>query len=546
MFYEPWIVAALITVGLLVPSGQVQAATMSDADIRCATLRTADFSMLQDAPTQIAETALVAAVGKDPAYCRVRGYIAPQVGFELRLPSNWNHKFIEIGCGGDCGTLEWALWCPLPRGYACIVTDMGHKGGSGLWAHDNLQAEIDFGYRATHVTALAGKAIVASFYGEPASKSMLMGCSTGGYQGMVEAQRFPWDFNGIIAIAPDMGGQADLGMRSAWHIRNIFGEDGNAVLSVAQLQLLHQAALAKCDMTDGVRDGIVGDPSGCHFDPGVLACKAGQTASCLNPQQITAVRNIYSGPMSSKGEHVSTRGAFPGSELNWSEASGTYDQNWATIFFRNMFTFGSTGQSWKIADFDFDRDYERLGLADIYSDNNPDLRKFKASGGKLIVAQGGNDSAEIPGALFDYYETVKRTMSDSGDTRSFFRLFTVPGMNHCTGGDGAFAVDYLSYLETWVERGQPPEKMIGAHVESAYLIQSAQQSNPDVPPTSLTPEMWTERGAFLLRFPLDPAAPVAFTRPLYPYPLHAMYTGRGDPKDAANFTAVGPNLDSEH
>ena len=162
-----------------------------------------------------------------------------------------------------------------------------------------------------------------------------------------------------------------------------------------------------------------------------------------------------------------------------------------------------TGKDWKYTDFDFDRDYARSGVGVIFADTNPDLRKFKAAGGKLISYQGGNDALQIPGAIFDYYETVERTMGGRARTQDFFRLFAIPGMNHCTGGDGVFAFDYLGYLEAWVERGQAPDVMIGTHLPGP-----------------------------------SQAPPKTFTRPVYPCPLHARYKGTGDPNDAANFVPV--------
>ena len=500
-------------------------ADSSAAVAQCNALQTADFSRIQDAPAQIVKAKIVDANGKDPAYCQVQGYVWPQVGFELRLPiSTWNGKFLEVGDGGGGGTMFLFL-CdgPLRKGYACIASDMGHKGAGtqGLWTANNLQAQVDFGYRATHVAAVAGKAILESYYSRAPSKSMMLGCSTGGYQSMVEVQRFPWDFDGVIAIAPDMEDEADLGMRQVWHFRSLLGKDGKPILSSSDLQLLHSEALAKCDMTDGVRDGIVGDPVGCQFDPSVLTCTGRKESRCLTSDQVEAVKKVYSGPTNSKGEKISTRGVFPGSELEWTR----YDNEWMEDLFKYALFVPTPGPGWKMADFDFDRDYKRLGIGALYTDSNPDLRKFKAAGGKLIVAQGGLDAREIPGAIFDYYETVERTMGGRAATEDFFRLFVVPGMEHCTGGDGAFAIDYLSYMESWIEHGQAPDKMIGAHVDTKYLAEHSGGA-------------WA--GAFGLTFPLDPVVPVIFTRPLYPYPLHAKYKGSGDPNKAENFEAVGP------
>jgi Tannase and feruloyl esterase len=501
---------------------------------RCEALSSVDFTAVQDAPTQIMETKAVLASGKDPAYCRVQGYVAPQVGFELRLPlSGWNGMFLEVGDGGWGGAMFLFL-CdgPLRKGYACIASDMGHKAtpSQAMWALNNLQAQIDFGYRAAHVTALIGKAIVAAFYSKAAAKSMMLGCSTGGYQSMVEAQRFPWDFDGIVAVAPDIEDEADLAMRKLWQLRNFADEEGHPFLDRQALELLHTAALAKCDITDGVKDGIVGDPVGCRFDPWDLVCKRTQTTGCLTPRQAQAAKNIYEGATTSTGVRISTRGVFPGSELEWSTAGNAF----VTELFKYAMFPPTTKTDWKLTDFDFDQDYKRLGLGVAYTDSNPDLRKFKAAGGKLIVAQGGNDTREIPGAIFDYYETVERTMGGRGPTQEFFRLFLVPAMNHCTAGDGPFAIDYLSYLESWVEQGRAPDKIIGAHVDSAYLLAQSESNDRASDPDRI----WG--AAFKLVFPLDPSVPVTFTRPVYPYPLISKYKGAGNPNDAANFRPANP------
>jgi hypothetical protein len=331
---------------------------------------------------------------------RVRGYIWPQVGIEMHLPlPNWNGKFMEVGDGGWGGEMYLFL-CrgPVRRGYACIASDMGHEGktGLGLWAQDNLAARVDWGFRAT---------------------------------------------------------------------------------------------------------------------------------------QIAAARNIYAGPHTSSGVLISTRGVFPGSEMDWAIDPGASAE--VSEFFKYILYRPAPGRSWTINDFDFDRDYKRLGLGAEYTDDNPDLRHFKAAGGKLIVAQGGNDGLEIPGAIFDYYETVERAMGGRRATMDFFRLFLVPGMRHCSAGDGAFAVDYLTYLEGWVEKGHPPDMMVGAHVDTRYLL----VHGPDKT-GSVRDRVWSS--AFRLTYPLGPDVPVSFTRPLYPYPAYAKYKGKGDPDDARNFVPVLP------
>jgi len=277
--------------------------------------------------------------------------------------------------------------------------------------------------------------------------------------------------------------------------------------------------MANCDMDDGVKDGVIGDPLHCKFDPAELLCKAGKKTNCLSARQVDAIRKVYSGPTTSKGEKIYTGGPLPGSELNWipgyvSDAGVMVP--WSQEYFSYVGFMPAPGPGWKPAEFDFDRDYKRIRLAESLfgAADNPDLRKFKVAGGKLILYQGGADESDIPTDAIDYYETTQNTMGGRAATQEFFRLFFVPGMNHCTGGAGAFAIDYLPYLERWVEQGKAPDVLIGAHVKSDDYSD------------------WTD-------FPVDPVK-VSFTRPVYPYPLRAAYRGTGDPNDAASFGPVNP------
>ena len=487
----------------------------------CKALEDVDFSGIQDAPTQITEAKQVPAGGLIPAHCLAKGYITSHVGIELRMPiDNWNGKFIEVGCGGHCGSFFTGLCTgPMRKGYACIATDMGHTSltNDAKWAYNSLQAQVDWGYRAAHVTAIAGKAITQAFYSRPPTRSYFLGCSTGGREGMVESQRFPWDFDGIAVGAPVVN-SSGWPLELLWAIQALTGSDGNSILSTADAELLHKAAVEKCDLDDGVRDGIIGNPLACKFDPAVLLCKSDGQAGCLNRAQVDAAKKVYAGMPTSKVERTYSQGAVPGSELNWVSDFLSFwsTRRYVADMFRYEAFMPAPGPSWQISDFDFERDFKRVGMfAALANANNPDLRKFAALGNKMILYFGWHDLLQLEAV--DYYETLERTMGGRAATQSFFRLFSVPGMNHCSGGPGAFAIDYLSYLEAWVEKGQPPDKLIGAHVNG------------------LT---WGE--AFALPLPLDPNIPVAFTRPVYPYPVRARYKGKGDPNDAANFVPVVP------
>jgi Tannase and feruloyl esterase len=487
---------------------------------QCTVLGTADFASIQDAPTQVTSARFVEASSGVPAYCQVRGYVSPQVGIDLRLPiSNWNGRFVEVGCGGFCGVMDMRS-CddPLQRGYACIGSDMGHSSTAldGKWSYNNLQAQVDYGFRSTHVAAVAGKAIVEYFYKKQPEKSYYLGCSCGGRQGLVEAQQFPWDFDGIVVGSPALN-FSGVFMDLLWKTRAVFDNSGNPLFNDDDIRLVHNAAIAKCDNDDGVKDGLIGDPRKCNFDPKELACKSAERNGCLSVEQVEAIKRLYSGPLTSKGESIVPGGSLPGSETSFLGIKG-YETVFATFareFFQYMGFVPAAGPVWKSTDFDFDRDYKRLGMLEsLYASTNPDLRRFKTAGGKLIMYHGWADGGISPLNTIDYYEAVGRAMGGPKATRDFLRLFMVPGMDHCSGGEGASTIDFLGYMEAWVEHGHAPDVMISAHLKS----------DTDTRSTGL---------------PLDPHQ-IAFTRPLYPYPAQARYKGVGDINQAENYGPVWP------
>ncbi len=500
---------------------QSAAGSADAAETACAALSQEDFAAVPDAATRVTAARFVPASARQVAHCEVQAYVAPNVGFELRLPArDWNGKFAQVGCGGFCGgVFPTACDAVLGRGYACVATDMGHKSTAldAQWAYDNLQAEIDFAYRATHVVTLAGKAITERYFGRGPQRAYFLGCSTGGRQGMVEAQRFPWDYDGIVSGAPVINETGD-GMALLWNVVSLHDQRGQPLLSARDLERVHSAAVAHCDLDDGVRDGLIGDPRRCTFDPATLVCAAGAAGDCLSRAQADAVRKVYAGPADSRGKPLYTGGALPGSELNWIDnyvardgGRSTYHR-FMTDLFRFMAFMPDPGPAWTLDQFDWDRDHRRLDLMEsLYSGSNPDLRRYKARGGKLLAYQGWADQSVLPLNVIDYYETAEKTLGGRAATQEFFRLFMIPGMNHCVGGEGAHAVDYLSYLEDWVERGVAPDAMLAAHPK------------PDV--------------ASRPQYGARPPAPdeVAFTRPLYPYPLQPRYRGKGDIDAAASY-----------
>jgi len=527
------VLLAALVLGATSAQAMVNAASSESNDsesARCKALEGTNFLIIPDAPTQVTEAKLVRQTASALDYCQVQGYVAPQVGFELLLPiAGWNGKFIHMGNGGSGGVISpGRCSISLARHYACIQSDMGHKGtgGDGLWAYNNLAAELDWGYRATHVATLAGKAITQSFYQKPAEHSYFWGCSTGGRQALQEAQRFPWDFDGIIAGAPPIR-LADLYVTFAWGQRVTHDSAGRPRLTIADLKLLTDGALARCDMDDGVRDGVISSPFQCPFRAADLACKPGQTRGCLTPEKIEAADQIYSGPVDSHGRSLFDAGALPGSEYGgqWNAKEGGnwgiyyLGKNGAAVAYAPLteeglkWLFFSPNQSatWNIQQFDFDKDYKRLDVMQgFYDSSNPDLSRFKTAGGKLLLYHGLNDLSILPQWIIGYYEKVERVMGGRAQTQSFARLFSLPGVEHCAGGPGADTVDYLTYLENWVEHGKAPDKLIAYHLKPK------------------------ESDSTLVAFPLAPDE-IEFARPVYPYPVRAKYLGRGDPNDSANF-----------
>jgi len=503
----------------------------------CNSLTGTDFSGIQDASAQVTEAVFVASSDAWSGYCRVTGYVSSQVGIKVGLPTTWNGKFLELGCDGHCGTLDNESFlekcsAALRKGYACITSDAGHRGAivDAVWSRDSLTARMDWGFRAPHVVALAGKAILQRFYNRAPAYAYFSGCSTGGREALQEAQRFPWDFDGIIAGDPPIR-LADLYVTFAWGQRVGRDASGKPLLNIDDLKLLTEGALKRCDMDDGLKDGIISWPFECPFRPADLACNVGHTSKCLAPDKIRVAEQIYSGPVDHQGRSLFGAGAVPGSETG-EPALERFGGNWGIYYLgsaRSPALYGTLTQeglkylffspaqqpSWTIQEFDFDRDYKRLDVMEsLYDSSNPDLSRFKNEGGKLLIYEGLNDLSVLPQWVIQYFEKVQRVLGGTAQTQAFARMFLLPGVEHCDGGPGADTVDYLTYLENWVERGEAPEKLIAAHLK-----------NPN------------SSGA--AAFPLDPAK-VAFTRPVFPYPTRVRYSGHGDPHDAANFIAVTP------
>ncbi len=498
------------------------------------TARALEYANIPDAPSSLNTARVIPAGGTHgaadddlPEYCRVEGMIAPTVGFLLRMPtSNWNGRFIMGGCGGPCGNyLEDRIDHALVRNYAVVTTDMGHKGGGWLFSYQNLQGQIDFGYRATHLTAVVAKEIVADYYGRPADYNYFHGCSTGGRQAMIEAQRFPTDFDGIIAGAPVYDQIGDTPYFIEWNILANTGPDGRSIITRDMLPGLHAAVMKDCDELDGLKDGILQNPLQCNFDPATIECDDDSVGFCLTPEQVAVVRKFHDGARNSAGEKLYF-GMPWGAEDQWAYFIGENGvQQWpdGRSITGYMGFDRSAGPGYRLTDFNYDRDPARLDMPAVtQSPNNPDLSRFQRAGGKLILFTGWNDNNIPAEASLDYYQSAQRANGGPEATAEFFRFFMPPAVNHCRGGAGGGEIDWLTAIENWVEKGQAPDQVI------AYR---------PVAPYPTVPRAIEDYGQIYSKFGRHPLAPDYYdtSRPVYAYPQVARYSGEGDPADAASW-----------
>jgi feruloyl esterase len=435
-----------------------------------------------------------------PAHCRVNAILRPspdsEIEMEAWLPASeggggWNGKFQFVGGGGWAGTISFpAMANALLEGYATASTDTGHKGGNALFAINHPEKVVDFAYRAVHETTVETKALIAKYYERPARLSYWNGCSTGGRQGLMEAQKYPEDFDAIIAGAP-ANFQTHL---HAWDLSVAVPalKDPVAAVPAAKLAMLNKAAIDACDANDGVKDGLINNPRACKFDPSVLLCKGAESESCLTTPQLESVKRAYATTKTRSGDAVFP-GKEPGSETGW---AGVLAGQAAPGVSVGSFQVAYNDANWDPKTFDLDRDLkvvdEKVGT--IINAVNPDLSAFKAHGGKLLLYHGWDDTAISPGNTVNYYESVLKKMGGKQDT--WIRLFMAPAMQHCGGGNGPNQVNYMAVMERWRESNVAPDSMTAYHVANNRVDMS---------------------------------------RPLCPYPQVATYKGAGSVNDAANF-----------
>jgi feruloyl esterase len=464
----------------------------------------ANLAKLATATTTIMSASLIPAAGALPEYCRIQGHVDTEVGFEVRLPTTWNGKLYFQGAPAFAGIIA-GPGPGLTRGYAEATTDTGHKGGppvpvlDGSWALNNPERQINFGYLAVHSVAIVAKQIVESFYGKMPDHSYFEGCSNGGRQALMEAQRYPTDFDGIIAGSPTFD---YTGFMMGWN----WDAQAQKLTSIpeSKIAMIAAAVLEECDARDGLRDGLISDPRRCRFNPRTLQCPGADSAGCLTLGEVRTLIKVYGGPVNSDQEQLYPglpKGHEDGADgwSQWVTGSGTTPplQFLVSDGYLRFFVFGPAFDS---LTFNFDTDPARvIPTGDFLNAANPDLSLFKANGGKLIMWNGWSDPGATPVRTVRYFLDIVDTLGE--DALQFSRLFMAPGVHHCGGGPGPNTFDMLAPLENWVERGVAPDQIVASHKTGTTVDR---------------------------------------TRPLCSYPLEAKYTGTGSTDDATNFVCRRP------
>ncbi|NEW46727.1 tannase/feruloyl esterase family alpha/beta hydrolase [Nocardia cyriacigeorgica] len=509
------ILAVIVATVALVPADF----SVTAAPIRCADLVGA--YAVPGAAAQVTEASMIAAGDGKPERCDVRGTIAPAVRFRLELPTTtFNGRYLQRGCFGFCGRLEEpaAPDCgPSSTGdFAVATTDDGHvlesAATQGIFGRDNQAARDDWFFRAPHVVSKVSKQLITAFYGAPPVRSYFSGCSNGGREGLLLAQRYPHDFDGIIAGDPVNYLGPLGGVSETWRARTNLRSDGSPVLTDEKLPALHRAVLGACDALDGLTDGQIDDPRACRFDPVTLACPPGvDDPNCLTSQQVTVTRALYSGPTDAHGRLLYVGGQPYGSELAWAgfitprpgfgtSLAGSVADNYLRYV---GYPIGTPHSS--VAEFAFTEAELRRLTAEGARGNamRLDLTEFRDAGGKLLLWHGWADQDLPPVATVDYYHRMAQRMGGLDATQPWARLFMVPAMYHCADGYSLTEFEPFTALIDWVEHGTAPDRIIAAG--------------------------------------RDGYGAITRTRPVFPHPLVAAYDGDGSVDDAANFAPALPS-----
>lgn len=474
--------------------------TFADVKIKAATsIAAGDWT-----PDKVwtAELATSGTTAVKAAFCRVEGIIEKEIGFELwlPLPENWNGRFLGAGVGGDAGVYNLRdLPRGVERGYAAATTDTGHKASDKAWMMGDPARLTNYEHRANHLLAQHVKKIIASYYGKPATHAYFIGCSGGGHQALSELQRYPEDYDGIIAGAP--GPQTDvMSTRRLWEIN--LARRTKALMPDSAWQLIAEAGAKYCDTRDGVTDGVAEDPSSCKFDPAALQCKGADQKDCLSVEQVKVAKAYYAPLVDEDGKQLDS-GLLPGVRVSTVRESTLAPSLFAQVVHKDP--------NWDLTTFNAAKDRAALNrLQPDYAVASTNLAPFRDRKGKVIIYSGWMDPYVPAQMTIAYVENVQKAMGGAAATGDFLRLFMAPGVFHCRdgpgpslfGGSGEDAPivdadhDLLSALERWVEQGKAPEKIIASKVEKGAVVR---------------------------------------TRPLCVYPEAAHYKGSGSTDDAANF-----------
>jgi pimeloyl-ACP methyl ester carboxylesterase len=503
--------------------------------VDCSQLASVDLTDIGGAGSTITSATVTTATinGASVSLCAVKGTLAPSNTFEVALPVNsWTQRFAELGCGGLCGNLNdptrqssfsFSYNCPLVQqgGFVTAATDMGHQGNGSAWTTD-VQQQADFAYRGQHITTLAAKKLIKAYYGQAQKYSYFVGCSDGGREGLMAAQRYPADYNGIVAGAPAAHFQIQNSVYHGWNVvsnSSTGNSSGNAILYADKIAVLHKAVLKACADTP---DGLISDPRACNFEPASIACPVGatDTSNCLSSAEVDAAGKIYGGPVDAiTRERMQAGRPLFGSEANWPGveapsaststgapvpvSSGLFSYNIVTGAYKLIFngnpatptidTFGYTDASF----------YGTYLAANhpLYDATNPDLSAFQKAGGKLILWHGWADQHISPRYTIAYYEAMQNTMGQSS-VDQFARMYLVPGVGHCGGGEGMANIDLVSQITGWVEQSSAPGSV--------------------------------------MTYRTDSSGNATASRPVYPYPAVAQYKGSGDAQDGANYVSGAP------
>lgn len=463
----------------------------------------------------ITSAQLVPASADAPEHCRVSGVIPAEIRFEVNLPTAWNRRLYMHGNGGYAGTPPEEPGrvrtknAAMRHGFATTYTDTGHDRRVhplGEFAYNNTQKEIDYSFRAVHLTIVTAKKLVANYYARQAAYSYWDGCSTGGRQGLMSAQRFPEDFDGIVAGAPVLNFSGTM-MGYIWKLNAL----KNAPLKLEKITQVGEKVYERCDAKDGLKDGLIEDPRDCDFDPEqhLPRCESGSGDNCFTAGEIRTLAGIYSDVKSNgktifPGQPVGAEAAPPNGASGWNrwiinDDGPSIGKTFSETFLRYLaFPEDNPDRTWEA--FDFDKDPERMAfIQSILDATNPDLTAFRDRGGKMITYYGWADTALNPMMNVEYYEQVRAKLG--GGAKDAYRLYMVPGMFHCRGGLGVDRIDAMTPLINWVEGGAAPEALIASR---------------------------------------EVDGKVNMTRPLCVYPEVAKYKGSGDPNDAASFRCAAP------